>query len=257
MSSCATRQDKTRQDKTRQDKPSEPKVDDMTDLLSHAQASFQSKSVDLPDTSTLSAEEIQKLVHELHVHRIETENAGTKSCAKPSDNLVNRGIGLSDLYDFAPVAYLTLDNQGFILESNLTATSLMGLERVSLIGKPLAGFVCKEDANTLYLKLREVFDTPVKHTWEMRLIKHSEGSPIHVQLDGIAVLDGDGNSSEARIVIADITERKRAEEAVGKAGNFLQQIVENIPHMIFVKDAENLGFVRINRAGEELFGIFS
>ena len=45
-----------------------------------------------------------------------------------------------------------------------------------------------------------------------------------------------------------------AEEAVQRSEKFLEQIVENIPNMIFVKDAENLGFVRFNKAGEDLLG---
>ena len=56
--------------------------------------------------------------------------------------------------------------------------------------------------------------------------------------------------------IVDITDRKVAEEAVQRSEKFLEQVVENIPDMIFVKDAENLRFVRFNKAGEELLGYF-
>jgi len=52
----------------------------------------------------------------------------------------------------------------------------------------------------------------------------------------------------------DVTMRRRAEEEVGQANRFLDSIVENIPHMIFVKDAAALRFIRLNRAGEELLG---
>jgi two-component system NtrC family sensor kinase len=44
-------------------------------------------------------------------------------------------------------------------------------------------------------------------------------------------------------------------EALRNAHIFLDSIVENIPNMIFVKDARKLRFVRINRAGEELLGL--
>jgi len=53
----------------------------------------------------------------------------------------------------------------------------------------------------------------------------------------------------------DITERKRAEEALKESEKFLNNVVENIPDMIFVKDARDLRFVRFNRAGEELLGL--
>ena len=50
----------------------------------------------------------------------------------------------------------------------------------------------------------------------------------------------------------EVEERKRAEEALRESEFFLNTIVENIPNMIFVKAAEDLRFVRINKAGEKL-----
>jgi PAS domain S-box-containing protein len=52
----------------------------------------------------------------------------------------------------------------------------------------------------------------------------------------------------------EIAERQRAEEAARASEHFLSNIVENIPDMIFVKDAATLRFVRFNKAGEELLG---
>jgi PAS domain S-box-containing protein len=48
--------------------------------------------------------------------------------------------------------------------------------------------------------------------------------------------------------------RAEAEEETRRARAFLDSVVENIPHMIFVKDAKDLRFIRFNRAGEELLG---
>lgn len=54
--------------------------------------------------------------------------------------------------------------------------------------------------------------------------------------------------------IVDITERQKAEEDLRRMNAFLDSIVENIPNMIFIKDAKELRFVRYNRAGEDLLG---
>lgn len=51
---------------------------------------------------------------------------------------------------------------------------------------------------------------------------------------------------------SELTERKRAEEQTRRAESFLNSVVDNIPYMIFVKDAQDLRFVRMNKTGEEL-----
>jgi PAS domain S-box-containing protein len=53
---------------------------------------------------------------------------------------------------------------------------------------------------------------------------------------------------------AEIVERQHAEEAARASEHFLDNIVENIPDMVFVKDAATLRFVRFNKAGERLLG---
>jgi sigma-B regulation protein RsbU (phosphoserine phosphatase) len=53
----------------------------------------------------------------------------------------------------------------------------------------------------------------------------------------------------------DVTRRREVEEATRRTDTFLTSIVENIPHMIFVKDAHDLRFVRINKAEEEMIGL--
>ncbi|MEJ6981814.1 PAS domain S-box protein [Pedobacter sp. P351] len=54
---------------------------------------------------------------------------------------------------------------------------------------------------------------------------------------------------------AETDERQKAEDEIKKSKLFLETIVENIPNMIFVKDAQDLRFAAINKAGEQLLGI--
>jgi PAS domain S-box-containing protein len=76
--------------------------------------------------------------------------------------------------------------------------------------------------------------------------KYGEVSASPVVRDGKII----GMTSVAR----DITKRKRAEEELRRMNIFLNSIIENIPNMIFLKDAKQLRFVRFNRAGEDLLG---
>lgn len=75
-------------------------------------------------------------------------------------------------------------------------------------------------------------------------------------LHGTAVpmRDATGNIIGAIETLEDITDRKLAEDALVENEKFLNNVVENIPDMIFIKDARDLRFVRFNRAGEELLG---
>jgi two-component system, cell cycle sensor histidine kinase and response regulator CckA len=67
--------------------------------------------------------------------------------------------------------------------------------------------------------------------------------------------DADGNLRGSVSVLRDVTEQRHAEDELRQANRFIDSIVENLPDMIFVKDAENLRFERFNRAGEDLLGI--
>jgi PAS domain S-box-containing protein len=55
----------------------------------------------------------------------------------------------------------------------------------------------------------------------------------------------------------DLLERERADQELRRSRTFLDSIVEQLPHMVFIKDATELRFVRLNRAGEELLGYSS
>jgi PAS domain S-box-containing protein len=53
----------------------------------------------------------------------------------------------------------------------------------------------------------------------------------------------------------DVTQSKRAQDELRHSERFLDSVLENLPNMVFVKDAQELRFVRLNRAGEELLGV--
>jgi PAS domain S-box-containing protein len=82
--------------------------------------------------------------------------------------------------------------------------------------------------------------------------RRADGSlyPVEVHLQ----LAEHGGQRVFLAIILDITERKRNEEELRRTGVFLSSIIENIPNMIFLKEAQTLRFIRFNKAGEELLG---
>jgi len=110
---------------------------DAADLRQKAEAVSLKKAAQSPeDFASLSPEETGRMFHELRVHQIELEiqNEQLRVAQETLDLSQARYL---DLYDFAPVGYITLGEQGVILEANLTAATLLGKARSALIMRPL------------------------------------------------------------------------------------------------------------------------
>ena len=89
---------------------------------------------------------------------------------------------------------------------------------------------------------------------EYRVI-HRDGSLHTIFAEGKTEFGPDNKPCKSVGTVQDITERKKAEEELRQSKSFLDSIIENIPHMIFIKDAQELRFVRLNQAAENLLGI--
>ena len=122
-----------------------------------------------------------------------------------------------DLYDLEPVAYLTLSKNGMIQETNPTATNLLEVARSVLVRHPLSRFILPSD-HDIYYRFRElIFKTALPQVCELRMMRQS-GIPFWARLEAIASLDADG-APVCRVVISDITDRKKTEELMTASEN--------------------------------------
>jgi len=118
----------------------------------------------------------------------------------------------SNLYNLAPVGYITVSKQGLILEANLTATAMLDINCDSMIMKHISQFVIKEDQDFCNLSLKQLFESCESKPWELRMVKQT-GTVFWACLT-TRLVDIEEGESLCLMVINDITERKKLDEEV-------------------------------------------
>ncbi len=180
-----------------------PRSDSPAELRSRAERSLNERRKNAPPDAAAAASERQR--HELEVHQIELEiqNAELLGARAELEAALEK---YTDLYDFAPVGYLTLDAAGLIRQANLTGASLLGLERSRLVKWRFELFVVAPDRATWKEFLARVFASKTPQTCELALLKDRR-PPLEVRLEAGAAASG----LECRVVVTDITSQREAE----------------------------------------------
>ena len=157
-----------------------------------------------------TAEEVEgaRLVYELRVHQIELEmqNEELRRARDQVESLLAR---FTELYDFAPVGYMTLDGAGVITQVNLTAARMLGVDRSWLVHRGLSLFLGAFDRASFSAFLRKVFSGNERAICEISP-PQKNGPALALRLEGARTARGD----ECRLVLLDITARKEADSAL-------------------------------------------
>ena len=163
-----------------------------------------------PSEEPLSETEfdLRRLVHELQVHQVELE-LRNEELDQAQEALEKLGQDNADLYDFAPVGYFTLRPDGTVLRSNLRGASLLGLDRSEVAGRHLGVFVAAASRLAFAEFLATVFAGHGPSICEIPFQREG-GQTLHVRVEAVVSSCG----SECRAAVYDVTERKRAEEAL-------------------------------------------
>ena len=156
-----------------------------------------------------------RLLHELQVHQVELEmqNAELLSCRQTAEAALEK---YSDLYEFAPIGYFTLDEQGAIMEANLRGAVLLGVARSRLIVRRLQDFVAPASQTIFLSFLKNVFSGPGKQSCEVSLLK-ADGSAFWGDLHAAPADARNKSGTWCRVVVSDITAIKRGTEAQHRA----------------------------------------
>ncbi len=212
------------------------------------------------DTPTIATADVQELLHELHVHEVELE-IQNEFLREAQVELAHACERYADLYDFAPVGYLTLEEDGAIVEANLTMAMMLHLDRKTLVAGKLTQFLTPDSQDSFYFHRRAVFSGDGKEVCEVELVR-SDGQRITVQMESAFTPGGD---RRWRAALTDITARRQAQDALQRLADdledkvtrrtaqlereraFSDSILENQPAPVLVLDADG-AVLRYNRA---------
>ena len=164
----------------------------------------------LENLAALSPETLRASLHELRVHQIELElqNEEMRRAQAALDALRGRYF---DLFDLAPVGYCTVSEPGLILEANLTAGTLLRVERGALVGRLLTAFISKEGQDLYYRCWKSLLDTHQPQECDLGMVRH-DGTAFFAHLNFTVARD-ENAEPVCRVALSDITAHRQAEEA--------------------------------------------
>lgn len=220
------------------------------------------------DVGKMSADEVTKLAYELQVHQVELE-AQNQELRQTQQQLTEARDWYHELYEFSPVGCLTLDTAGVIISANLSAASLLGVDRNTLTGQKFASLVALESRDAALLHLRTVDAEPLKHSCELKL-NHNLPHPRDIKIESVPHVEG-GRVVGYRTTLTEITNFKETQsrlenlneeldEAVRERTreladqrDFNQTVIDTVRAVILVLDAEGY-IVSFNHFMEKISG---
>jgi len=169
-------------------------------------------------------------LEELRIHQIELEMQNEELQLAQMD-LERSRARYFDLYNLAPVGYVTVDGDGAIVEMNVRAAALLATTRAALDGRKFSRCVLVEDQDTYYVSRRRLLKTAEPQFCELRM-SPLVGAPFWARLE---MSLGEESSGErvCRIVIIDVTERKTAELQVQESERQLRQQANSMPQIVW------------------------
>lgn len=202
------------------------------------------------DVATMPVTDVRQLVHELQVHQIELDmqNEELRRTQLELEAARDRYTGL---YDFSPAGYLTLDRHGTVVEANLRAGKLLGIDRNKLIGQSLSLFVASNDQDTFHRHCQDVWKTSTRQVCELNL-REKSGAACCLYIESLAVQEESGPSIHSRTAMLDISARKRGEQKLASQQAQLEGIIASAMDAIITVDEEERVML-FNRAAESMF----
>ena len=185
---------------------------------------------------TISTDEMRHLIHELQVNKIELEMQND-NLRLMQENLQKSQEKYFDLFDLAPVGYLTLNEKGIIVNANLSAAALLGRPKSYLVGRPLSGFLLPDEKDLFRKCYVQLVRTLEDQVCEGRTAAE-DGAVKWLRID-LSIRHVVIGLAEVKAVLADITEQKKALDTIAEKEQRYRELVENIAEGVWAVDGAN------------------
>lgn len=223
--------------------------DKFSELRRRAQAYLAGHPSDVPE---VAVEDVRRLVHELDTYQVELE-LQNEDLRHAQEELEHARQKYTDLYEFAPAAYLTITATGLIDEANLTAAEMLGVERAGLLGQPFSAFILLADQDIFYRHRQELLAIKDKQAYELRLQKQ-DGTVFHAQVETVIRSEMNGQGGQFRAILTDISPLKWAEE---KLQEYSESLEAQVRQRTAELEEEKRKVEAASRAKTEFLGVMS
>jgi two-component system cell cycle sensor histidine kinase/response regulator CckA len=226
--------------------PTEPGPGDFTQLREEAERYIAKAAKDKASSPT--PQDLRRVVHELDVHRVELQ-LQNHELRQIEGDLEQSRDRYRELYDFAPVGYVTLDADARISEANLTAATMLGVDRSQLMRRHLSGFlVSSKDGDHFHTFLQQARATGTAEGCYVRMSR-ADGTAFFSRMQASAA-DGAADTGRRCLVAwVDVSEERHREARMLR----LATVVGDSNDAVTVLDLDGR-ILAWNRSAEQTYG---
>lgn len=200
------------------------------ELRNQAERLIRNRPASKKDETVLSDGALQDMIHEFELHQQELL-LQTEELLRAQDQLKASRNEYIELYDYAPVGYLTINREGLIIRANLTAATMFGRKRAELLYRPLSAFVADESVIAYHHHRKIVTRSKDSYSCELTL-KKNNGVDFCANFESVAVIDPIDQVTNWNTTINDISRRKKSEAVLSQMQKFesLVLMADGITH---------------------------
>ena len=200
-------------------------------------------------SADLGKKTAEELIYELQVHQTELEMQA-EELRRAQLALEESRDQYLDLYDFAPLGYLTLTDEALVSQANLTAASLLGVDRSALVHARFRKWIVPEDLEIWDRYFTNLLKSSKKLTLTL-ILRRGDKVTFPARLEGIRLFCN--SRSSIRLAVSDISDIRLAERTSRDSANLLKTVIEHLPVGVMILDARE-EITTINMEAERIWG---